>query len=249
MLLWKSHIFSVFLSLSDTFIRRPPPPPSQLSIISHDQWALRHCQNSPAPKIPIPVFAPPSSLTLLLSSSPPFMHAGSLAEGVRQGRGSPTPTQLPFYCFWGGSFLIFLCHFHSCPLSSLTQPLPLLSVLWLCVHQVLSITERTEKERERERESAQAQLEVLLFFFSFFFFLLVHLFCVASIFHPPAWPGKHLLGSVLSGPLFSLIPLLIPRLLLALQWRASFHVCNSRPSGMRIIAAACSCHNPVGCWS
>lgn len=200
---------------------------------------------------------PPKSLSQFLllpplssSSFPSLLCSCTFAhslKGVRQGRGAPTPAQLPaILLFWGGSSSYFSLSFSFLPsLSSLTQPLPLLSVLWLCVQQVLSTTERTERERERARRLSWKSC----YFSSLFFPFLVHLFCVASIFHPLAWPGKHLLGRVLSGPLFSFIPLLLPRLLVALQWRASFHVCNSRPSRMRITAAARSSHSPVGCSS
>lgn len=123
----ESKFFLAFLSryISVTLILRPPPPPSQRSIISHDRLALRHCQNSPAPKIPIPVLAPPSSLIRLLPFPPLLMHACSLAEGVRQGRGPPTPPQLPaILLFWGGSFLIFLSVVFILALAIVTDPTP-----------------------------------------------------------------------------------------------------------------------------
>lgn len=233
------------------FIPRPPPPPSQLSIISHDRWALRHCQNSPAPKILIPVFAPPSSLSS--SSFPsllPIMHALLCPLKVwGRGRGSATPAQLPaILLFWGGSCLIFLSVVFILALSIVTDPTPAPPLCLVAVHTA-GPQHPWKGQREKESAGSVGSLVIFLLFFSLSVRLFFFFSSAASIFHPLAWPGKHLLGSVLSGRLFSFIPPLIPRLLLALQRRASFHVCNSRPSRMRIIAAACSCHNPVGCSS
>ena len=186
-------------------------------------------------------------LPLLSSSSfPSLFPSCTLAHSLKVwGRGGAVLHRQPelpaILLFWVGPFLFFSQSLSFLPsLSSLTQPLPLLSLLWLRVQQVLSAAEKTER-----RAGSVGSIIFLLFFA----LLSVHLFCVASIFSPLVWPGKHLLGRVLSAPLFSFIPRLILRLPLALRWRASFHVCNSRPSRMRIIAAACSCHNPVGCSS
>lgn len=239
----ESWILLAFLScyISVTLLLRPPPPPSQHSIISHDRWALRSCQNSPAPKIPIPVFAPPSSLIHLLSFPPLIMHACSLAEGVRQGRGSPTPPQLPaILLFWGGSFLIFLPVVFILALAIVTDPAP--------APPLRLVAARTAGPQHHRKE-----IERRLSWKSGYFFLL--LFSLRAPFFSSCinfwFTGMNLestfCGRFKTAPLFSFIPPLIPRLRPALQWTASLHVCISRPSRMRIRAAACSCHNPVGC--
>lgn len=161
------------------FIPRPPPPPSQLSIISHDRWALRHCQNSPAPKILIPVFAPPSSLSS--SSFPsllPIMHALLCPLKVwGRGRGSATPAQLPaILLFWGGSCLIFLSVVFILALSIVTDPTPAPPLCLVAVHTA-GPQHPWKGQREKESAGSVGSLVIFLLFFSlsvrlFFFFLL-----------------------------------------------------------------------------
>lgn len=185
---------------------------------------------------------PPKSLSQFLllpplssSSFPSLLWSCTLAHSLKVwGRGGALQRQLsclPFYCFGEDLFVFFSQSFSFLPsLSSLTQPLPLLSILWLHVQQVLSTTEKTEIERRLRWNSC---------YFSFCSFLSAHLFCVAFIFDPLAWiwkapsvDGLRLVRFFLSSPCWS------PRLHPALQWSVSLHVCISRPSRMRIIAAA-----------
>lgn len=71
------------------------------------------------PKFQSRYFAPPSPLVLLLFIFPPTVQGCSLAEGVRQGRGSHHQLScLPFYCLEEDLFFYSsLSHPHSCPLS------------------------------------------------------------------------------------------------------------------------------------
>lgn len=180
------------------FIPRPPPPPSQLSIISHDRWALRHCQNSPAPKILIPVFAPPSSLSS--SSFPsllPIMHALLCPLKVwGRGRGSATPAQLPaILLFWGGSCLIFLSVVFILALSIVTDPTPAPPLCLVAVHTA-GPQHPWKGQREKESADSVGSLVIFLLFFfplrtpSFFYLCGFNFSSAGMTWKAPSWKSS-----------------------------------------------------------
>lgn len=170
----------------------PHLPNSALLAMTGEPWGTA--------RIPLP----PKSLSQFLllpplssSSFPSLLWSCTLAHSLKVwGRGGALLHRLsclPFYCFGEDLVLFFSQSFSFLPsLSSLTQPLPLLSVWWLCVQQVLSTTERTARERERE-----SRLSWKSCYFSSLFFPLSAPFLCRFNFSPagmtwkaPSWKGS-----------------------------------------------------------
>lgn len=203
------------------------------------------------PEFPCPQNPNPSFGSSLLSHPPPFLPSSAHARLLTRwrceaGEGlSSTASAACHFIVLGRIFSYFsLSRFHSCPrYRHWPNPCPSPPSCG-CAYSRSSAPPKGDR--------AQAQLEVLLFFPShlfsqstfFFFFLSWINFWFTGMNLESSFCGRFK-----TGPLFflSFIPPLIPRLRPALQWAASLHVCISRPSRMRIRAAACSCHNPAGC--
>lgn len=200
-------------------------------------------------------FAPPAPLKILIPgfssslSSPYTLHLfsnqpiGSLAHSAARslkvwgkGRGARVLARLPaILLFWeGGVLFLLLSVILTLSLVTVLPP-PLLSLLFECKKE-------TEQE-EREGSAASvwslqsvSSLQDCCYLPSCLAFSLHLCITAQGIWLCRRHPSTL---SVLSFLFF----------FLALRWRASLHACDSRRARMRIPAAACSCHNPVGCWS
>lgn len=138
----------------------------QLSVISHDRWAWRHCLHPPTTttttEIPFPVsyFLSSSSAPSLLQPIPALTRL--LAEGVKQGRGAQW---LPAILLFWGKRIFFplssssLTHPHSCSLARYRPtPTPPLSPSW--AYSACSVTQQAERELSEGSSASVSSLSL-----------------------------------------------------------------------------------------